>query len=273
MPKKELAGIIKSIEVLDIPDTSEAGIGNRFLPDGFFEIGINLGSDDLKITSTLASEIQLDNPRVYFFGQGTVSSHLFSAGRLHILILKIYPWAASLIFDFDLSDCVDINLDLNMVFGKEALKLEELIMESKGYMPKINLLQHYLIEKIRQRNNSINPILEKSTRLIFQSKGNIMMKELAIECHTTQRTMQRIFRQYYGIKPKQYAQQRRLRYFAAQLSRNKDLNLTQVILQCGYFDQAHFIREFKSIAQTTPSTYFFEKTPLIDDFLEADWTN
>lgn len=267
-PKTQLRGIIKKIEILDLSDPIAAGIGNRFLPDGFFEIGFNLGSDNLKITSSSTSDIQLDNPIGFFYGQCNVSSQMFSTGRLHIMIVKIYPWAAPLLFDFDLSDCVDNNLKLDYVFGKEIQFLEEKILEDENYETQIETLQDYLITKLKQRNNTLNGLLKRATTLLFQSNGKIKMKELAAQVYSSSRTVQRIFQQYYGITPKQYSQQVRLRYFASQLCQHKNLNLTELALHCGYFDQSHFNHEFKSITQVTPSKFFLTQIPLVDDFLK-----
>ncbi|MCG8331672.1 MAG: helix-turn-helix transcriptional regulator [Chitinophagales bacterium] len=269
-PRLELRKYIRTIQILDLPDISALNIGNRFLPDGFFEIGFNLGSDDLKISSIAASEIQLQNPVGYFYGQCSVSSQLFSGGRVHIMIVKIYPWAASLFFNFDLSDCIDDNLDLDRVFGKEAKWLEEKIMEAENYTNKVDLVQEYLITKLQQQSKSINPILEQVSKLLFQSNGNAKIKDMAAQAYSTPRTVQRIFRQYYGITPKQFAKQIRIRHFASQMSRHNDLNLAQLANACGYFDQAHFNHEFQSIVQLRPSEYFFKNTPLVDCFLQAD---
>ena len=267
-PRPELKGIIKDIVFLDCTNVTESGIGNRFLPDGYFEIGFNLGSGDLKITSTSSTDIQLDNPIGYFYGQSSVSSQLFSKGRLHIMIVKIYPWAASLLFNFDLSDCVNENLKLEDVFFDDAKIIEEKILTSNRYEEQVEILQQFLMKKIYKNDFSENDLLGNATKIIFQRHGNIRIKELATEINTSTRTLQRTFRQSYGISPKLLSQQVRLRYFAAQLSNHKNLNLTEIALRCGYYDQAHFNHEFRSITSVNPSEYFFNGIPLVDDFLK-----
>lgn len=267
-PTKALESIIKKIEILDLPASSSFEIGNRFLPDGYFEIGFNLGSENLKITSSGSNEIQLDNPIGYFYGQGSVSSHLFFEGRTHIMIVKIFPWAASLFFDFELSDCVDCNLELSSVFGREAIFIEEQILTEGGYQNQIRILEQYLISKLLNKKKSINHLLESATKSIFQLKGDVKMKELASALNTSPRTLQRLFKQYYGITPKQFASQIRLRNFAAIVSQKNSNSFTEVALECGYFDQAHFNHEFKSITDTTPSDFFLKEIPLVDEFLK-----
>ena len=269
-PKTELKSIVKTIEILDLSALDTARIGNRFLPDGFFEIGFNLGSDHLQISSTSSSVAQLDNPVGYFYGQGSVSAQLTSKGRLYIMIVKIYPWAAHLLFSFDLADCIDQNLKLGQVFGKEGQFLEDRILEARCHEKQVEMLQELLIAKLRQINGTTNDLLTRATTLLFATHGQIKMKELASQAHSSPRSIQRTFRQHYGITPKQFSNQLRIRNFASQLSRHRNLSMTELALRCGYFDQAHFNHEFKSITKVTPSDFFLSEIPLVDDFLKSN---
>ncbi len=42
------------------------------------------------------------------------------------------------------------------------------------------------------------------------------------------------------------------------------INWTQMALECGYYDQAHFIHDFQSFAGITPSEYLARKTPHVN---------
>lgn len=265
-----LKGIVREIQILDIPDVAQEKIGNRFLPDGYFEIGFNLGSDNIKFASTAIEGIQLKNPYSYFYAQGSSSSYLFATGHLSIMIVKIYPWAATLLTGIELHELVDRTVSLENVLGKEVRFLEEKILGSRFFARQVELLQLFLIEKVYGQNKTVNNRLMHLTQLIFNAKGRFKIHELASFTHTTERTIQRLFKQEYGISPKQLSQQIRLRYFAAQLAKTPTKNFTELAIQCGYYDQAHFNRDFKSIVKITPKIYFMKNTPLVDDFLKSE---
>jgi methylphosphotriester-DNA--protein-cysteine methyltransferase len=74
---------------------------------------------------------------------------------------------------------------------------------------------------------------------------------------TTPRTLERLFDRHVGMPPKRLA---RLERFQAVLRRAGDggdlRGLRDAALAAGYFDQAHFLREFRAFAGVSPSTFF-----------------
>jgi AraC-like DNA-binding protein len=77
----------------------------------------------------------------------------------------------------------------------------------------------------------------------------------------TSRYLQKLFLQYTGLTPKLYSKINRFQN-SLKLVTKKDTSLTSIAYDCGYFDQSHFIREFKSFTGFTPSGYSLEKSPI-----------
>jgi AraC-like DNA-binding protein len=75
------------------------------------------------------------------------------------------------------------------------------------------------------------------------------------------RYLQRLFLQYTGVTPKLYHKINRFQ-LSLKLVAKKDSSLTSIAYDCGYFDQSHFIREFKSFTGVTPSAYTAEAYPV-----------
>lgn len=70
-----------------------------------------------------------------------------------------------------------------------------------------------------------------------------------------------------GITPKKYLKTIRLQYSLYLRSRDKMLNVTNLALESGYYDQAHFINEFKALTGFTPKQYF-DNNAVYSDFYE-----
>ena len=269
-PIAALQGIVKHIEILDVPDVAKAQIGNRFIPDGYFEIGFNLGSEDLQFISSSNRDAVLNNPTGgYFYAQEISSSCMHAKGKLCIMIIKIYPWAAPLLSRMDFGELVNEKVNITYVLGKQARSLGEQILEVPSYSQKVALIQDFLLQQLYKVDEVINPILQHTTKLILHHNGKLNTRTIANQAHISERNLQRLFRKHYGISPKQLSKQIRLRHFATLLSKNRTATFTDIALQCGYYDQAHFNHEFKSIVKVTPRAYFLKETPLISDFLEA----
>jgi AraC-like DNA-binding protein len=69
------------------------------------------------------------------------------------------------------------------------------------------------------------------------------------------RSLQRLFREHVGVSPKWVIKRFRLHEALEQVSAGADVDWTQLALDLGYFDQAHFIRDFKAIVGEPPTGY------------------
>ena len=67
--------------------------------------------------------------------------------------------------------------------------------------------------------------------------------------------MQRGFQQVIAISPKVFARILRFQEAQRRLMFDPDADLTGLAYECGYFDQAHFIKDFKAFVGKTPSEY------------------
>jgi AraC-like DNA-binding protein len=69
------------------------------------------------------------------------------------------------------------------------------------------------------------------------------------------RTLQRLFHEYVGVSPKWGIQRYRLHEAAQRLADDPDLSLADLALDLGYCDQAHFVRDFRSVVGRPPAAY------------------
>ena len=70
-----------------------------------------------------------------------------------------------------------------------------------------------------------------------------------------------LFRQQVGLTPKSFCRVRRFQQALTTVHGTKQVDWTQVALDCGYYDQAHFIHDFQSFSGMTPSAYLAAATP------------
>ena len=70
------------------------------------------------------------------------------------------------------------------------------------------------------------------------------------------RDIQRLFKRYIGISPKAYIQLIRVRSVKDRIATNDFVNFTHLAMDSGYFDQSHFVRDFKRLMENTPTEYY-----------------
>lgn len=119
------------------------------------------------------------------------------------------------------------------------------------------LLSYLLKSKKADPNNSIT----YTSSVIFKNHGNANIKNLAYEANMCLRTFELRFTEQVGISPKMYARLTRFNRAILIRTKNKAISWTDICHQCGYYDQMHFIKEFKQFAGDSPSG-FYKTTPL-----------
>lgn len=146
----------------------------------------------------------------------------------------------------------DILIDGDL-FGEN---LEERIAQAKNLEERASVFwQAYeqLVAKSKDLDGKKN-VEQYVLKRIYDTKGTISMNQIAQETNYSPCYIRRIFKQYQGISPKQFAQFIRFQYLLEVLQERPEQN-EMVAQQCGYFDEAHMMKEFKTNTGVTLEQY------------------
>lgn len=147
-----------------------------------------------------------------------------------------------------------VSLD-NFMLRSELLCLEEQLAEARTDALRIAAVEHFLIG--RMTNTEPDKLVLAALALIHKSKGNIRIKELIEQLHISQSPLEKRFRQAVGTSPKKFASIVR---FKNAIQHYGSVNsLTALGYETGFYDQAHFIKEFKTFTGDTPEKFFSDK--------------
>jgi transcriptional regulator GlxA family with amidase domain len=94
---------------------------------------------------------------------------------------------------------------------------------------------------------------------------NTRVEHLAAMHHVAPRTLQRLFRRYVGVGPKWVLKRLRIHQAAEQLTAKSAPPWTELALDLGYYDHAHFIRDFRLVAGRSPAEYAAEAARARED--------
>jgi len=147
-----------------------------------------------------------------------------------------------------------VSLD-NFMLRSELLCLEEQLAEAMTDTQRIASVEHFLIS--RMTNTEPDKLVLAALALIHKSKGNIRIKELTEQLFISQSPLEKRFRQALGASPKKFASIVRLKNVIQQYDSVN--SLTELGYETGFYDQAHFIKEFKTFTGDTPEKYFSDK--------------
>lgn len=116
----------------------------------------------------------------------------------------------------------------------------------------VNACDKILHKRIEQ--NIVSNALFLSTKSISNSHGQIQVKEVARQTGYSERQLNRLFITQIGMSVKSYARLTRFNYVLKHIQKSPCF-FTALSQQAGYFDQAHFDKDFKSISSVTPKSY------------------
>lgn len=134
--------------------------------------------------------------------------------------------------------------------------LEEICGTTDFYRQITAFLRSYM--KIYQRVSPMehsNLLVLHAANLLVGSAGSVTVEQLAEETGYTTRYLDKSFRSEVGLSPKQLAKIFRFQAAVKALNAHVDRNLTETAMELGYYDQSHFVHDFKAFSGMTPKKY------------------
>jgi len=147
-----------------------------------------------------------------------------------------------------------VSLD-NFMLRSTLAVLEEQLCEAATSVAKIAVVEQFLINRLSP--TPTDKLVLGALSLIHKNIGNIKITELCTQLHTSQSPLEKKFRAAVGCTPKKYASI--VRFTNVLQQKNNTISLTGLGYEAGFYDQAHFIKEFKSFTGETPEAFFQPK--------------
>lgn len=140
----------------------------------------------------------------------------------------------------------------NIFSQQEVNDLVELLLETTNDQQKVKVLEMFLVSKIMVCHP---PLFLATVKKIHSTNGQCNVTQLASYFLVSERTIHRMFNRFVGVNPITYINLIRFRALL-QLSSNSSNNLLRNALDVGYYDQSHFIKQFRKFSTLTPLKFF-----------------
>ncbi|TGK61692.1 AraC family transcriptional regulator [Leptospira wolffii] len=189
---------------------------------------------------------------------GVVSGKFSKAleGKNRVFGIKFRPGAFYPFYRKPISGFTDKTLTLEEVFGIPSLPLEEEVFSMDSEEELVRFAEKFLYERLPEEDKiveTINRIIEE-----ISNKREIVKVEDIVEFSgLNKRTLQRMFQQYVGVGPKWVINRYRMFEILDRVSERTDW--ADLALELGYFDQSHFIKDFKRMVGLSPEEYSKKK--------------
>lgn len=254
-PCPELQAFVKLYWTLQVPHSNEHE-KQLILPDGCLDMAFLLGDD---IKRYVSDDEFVIGPRQSIIGQITKQYYIQPVGCVDSFSVRFYPYGFCAFSSTPLHEFANTETPLDMVFGKAAAnKLSERIIEAKTTKERIEIIEEFLLSKLSEES-AINSVVKSTVDSIINVNGSSSIKEIFEHIGSSRRQMERHFMQQIGISPKQLGKVVRLQSALKMILNQGSKSLTDIAYDSDYYDQNHFIRDFKSFTGVTPKKFLGDK--------------
>ena len=211
-------------------------------------------------------------PQSLICGIRNTYSDVSTQGEAGVIAVSFYPYAARNFFNFPLSEIENLSIHSEEIFKNEIRSIEEQICSLNTIHERIDIIEQFLIKKLVPLAGYNYMLIKNSISLIIKNKGQINATALSDRLNVTTKSLERKFSAYVGITPKQFIKIIRFREVVQELTQHTNNHfITKFAYDCGFFDQSHFIRNFKSFSGYTPKE-FLTKYPCQTDIRISEFS-
>lgn len=244
-PVAALSPFIESFIIIE----SDEGLVNRLLPDTSIVMAFRY----------MGTVSQIDNAVSSIFPAFSVSGIwatsrqvIYNKGAGNILI-KFKEGGAAAFLPVSLHELFETSVAFEDLFGASALgRLEEEIYFVPAVEAKVALIEQFFLRRLPRKLPDV--LISRAIEIINQADGTLPIKELANSLNLSQDAFEKRFRKSIGTTPKQFSNIVRMKSLIC--LEGVDHQVLESALNMGFFDQSHFIREFRKFAGQTPRNFF-----------------
>lgn len=247
----DLESIVKCYWILEVP--AEAGAERqRIIPDGCLEMVFILGDDIKRYTHNDEFILQ---PRAMVLGQITEPFFVQPTGYVHSFAVRFYPYGFANFVTTSIKDLANKETPIEQLFGiDDAQTLTDKIIQAADTKARIEIAEEFLLARLRNQS-TIDSIVRSTIDAMLSTKGTVPIKKILESDLSKRRQLERNFIKQIGISPKQLGKVIRMQAALKMLLNREAENLTEIAYESEYYDQSHFIKDFKSFTGINPAEF------------------
>ena len=177
-----------------------------------------------------------------------------SHGKTGLIAVRFSALGAYHFFGIPMKEIANAETGLKNLWKDIAPQIEERIFLANTTQQRAQIIQTYLKVQL-SRNGYIDKGVEFFVNEIKHTKGKISVDRLADKAGISNRQLVRRFDKSIGLSPKEFIRISKFIGSLDMMNYTKGKSLTDVAIDCGYYDQAHFIHDFREFSGMTPTDY------------------
>lgn len=227
---------------------------DRFLPNGDTEILIDFNDTPQFIyDNSSLKEIQACN-RVWASGLRTEPITIPAGNKSEMMVISFKKGMAAPFFPFPMQEISDSVVDADLVWGTDFGLLREQLLGTDDIWVRFRIIEDFLIREF-QSQMAINPCIAFAIDEMTERPDAVNIARMNAKIGYSQKHFTDIFRRAVGVTPKSYLKLMRFQKAVKTIDASTNIDWGNLSLECGFYDQSHFINDFKQFSGFTPEQY------------------
>lgn len=264
-PSKELSALVKCYWILE-SHKEENPQRQTIVPDGCMEMIFHYG--DL-YKQYITEESSILQPRCFVIGQLTKPLEIEATGETGIFSVRFYPDGFLPFATVPIKEMENKATSLKELFGVDGLKIEQSILNTSLIVERIKLIEEFFLSRLVSEE-VVDRIIKSTIEKMITANGQLSVDELSKIGKINRRQLERKFSSAIGLSPKQLSKIIRLQSTLKMLINKKFTSLSALAYDGEYYDQAHFIRDFKEFTGVTPKEFYADHLKMSSLFIGTD---
>jgi len=226
----------------------------RMMPHGAGTLIFNLAEDQVRSYHGNDLAIVQRLPGAALTAPQSHSFVIDTDEQSHVMGVEFHPGGTWPFFSPAGDELINRHVSLRDLWGARTEGLRAQLLEAPTPRAKFALLENALLSWAA-RPIDLEPCVEYAVRALSASPQVQTIAVLGRRMNVSARKFSRLFTQQVGLKPKTFARVQRFQRVLTQVGLGREIDWAGVVAQCGYYDQAHFIHDFRAFSGFTPTEY------------------
>ena len=242
-------------------------VREKVLPMGMVDLMFNLGAPHKVLDKTDVNIFDLYR-RGWVSGLHTEYIVIEAVAETDIMGARFHPGGAHALFDCPIVEFSNYVIDLPLIWGRFVEEVCEQLWLAKSMAQRFTTLERLLLQRFQPDLKTLLPIQVAANRIY---RGDFeTIRVLSDEIGISQKHLISRCKQLVGASPKSLHRIGRFNSALRTLNDNKTIDLAELALRCGYYDQAHFNRDFRAFSGLSPKHYLQKRAHWFPDLGEED---
>lgn len=250
-PNNDLSTFVKCYWTLESPK-EKTPQKNTIVPDGCMKMIFHY-ADPYKHYPENGDSILL--PKCFVIGQLTKPYDVEPKGETGTFFVCFHPNGFLPFATILIKEMENTAVSLEKLFGIDGQEIGQNILNANSTSERINLIETFLLNRLTNKENIVQ-IVQSTVETILTANGQLTVDELSKQGNTNRRQLVRKFSTAIGLSPKQLSKTIRLQTALKILLTKKVTILTHLAYETEFYDQAHFIKDFKEFTGLTPKEFY-----------------